>query len=511
MLLKSMINLPYKVVKKLIRASVYKPKAYRRLFSLVKDKRVSNLSRSIMGKIAYECFVNKMAPAAAYCEIANFLLNTGQPEVAQVFYQESLNLSLSPATYSLYLQCLLLSPACTDEQMQPVAAKYYDYFLSNINKYESHDNELNPHKKVRVGYLCHFFHNSVSQSLLIPFLREHDRDRIEVYCYSDAESHEVPDSVKKVANVWRDTKFLDDAELAALVRNDHVDVLLELNGHCVVNRYGVMARKAAPIQVSYYNQCGTTGISTIDYNLIGDEVQLDKSAHFYTESIYYIPGAAGIAEFSDDFPACAPPPFLKNGYITFGSFGAAHKVNAQVIKLWCKVLQKIPNARFYMKAGVLSHQNYFNLYQEMFAEQGISLDRIHLEGYSEHKKMLECYANMDIALDSFPHAAGTTTMEATWQGVPVITLCGERYCSQNGRSILSSIGHSELVAYSEEDFINKAIQLANNPQQLIHYRQTLREDFRRSPRGSAAILAKKLDNAYVDMWVRHCKKENVVR
>jgi protein O-GlcNAc transferase len=401
---------------------------------------------------------------------------------------------------------LVLSPSCTDEMMFPIATRYHNLFLNSAKKYTTYKNEIVPTRKLNVGYICHFFHNSVSESLLIPFLKQHNHDRIKVFCYSDTYPNEVSNEIKSVADVWHDTKKLSDTKLAKLIHNEKIDVLLELNGHCVINRYGTIAKRPAPVQISFYNHCATTGISSFDYTLLGDEITLSNSQPYYSESIYFLKGVSGVAEFPNNFPDCSPPPFLNNGYITFGSFGAAHKVNTEVVKLWCNVLKRVPTAKFYMKAGVLTHQEHLSAYKKMFTDEGIALDRIILEGHSPHREMLECYSQMDIALDTYPHAAGTTTMEAIWQGVPVITLSGERYCSQNGKSILNSVGHSELVAYSEEEFINKAVALAANHERLAQYRQCLREDFKKSPRADGKLFATKLEDAYLDMWDKYCSK-----
>lgn len=447
--------------------------------------------------------VQQTADAKIFTELASFFLNCGQPALAQECFKISLQFDNSPNTYSLYLQCLLLDPFCDDKKLFEEASKYNQFF-SHIKKYDHFVNDKNPNRKLNVGYLCHFFHNSVSQTLLTPFLKEHNHERINVFCYSDADPKEVPAHVRECATTWRDTLHLDDEALAEQVRADKIDVLLELNGHCFLNRYGVIARKPVPVQISYYNQCSTTGIDTFDYALIGDEVILDKSSSQYSEEIYFLKGVTGVAKFPTTFPDCAPPPFLKNNYITFGSFGAAHKVNAEVIKLWCKVLKRVPDAKLYMKAGVLSYDDYANSYKAMFRREGIDLARVHLEGHSPHLEMLQCYANVDIGLDTFPHAAGTTTMEATWQGVPVITLAGSKFCSQNGKNILESVGHPELVAFSEEEFVNKASALASDKKQIEHYRAQLRNDFKASPRANPKAFATKLEDAYIDMWQRYC-------
>lgn len=437
-----------------------------------------------------------------YCEMANFILNIGQPKTALKYYKLSLAHNHLPSTYSLYLQCLLMCPSIDEQSLFGEAFKYNEFF-ADVKPYKIVPKDLRANKVLKVGYICHFFSNSVSDSLLLPFLREHDKQQIQVYCYSDTAENEVPSNVEMIADVWRNTKHLNCASLAQIIKEDEIDILLELNGHCVVNRYDVLARKPAPIQINYYNQAGTTGMDTIDYILIGDHITLPEAAAHYSETPYFLKGISGIAIFPTSFPEVSPAPFLHNNFITFGSFGAAHKVNKDVIHMWCNVLKSVPDARFFMKAGVLTHKPFLDAYKKLFLSEGIDLERIKFEGMSEHLKMLECYSQVDIALDTYPHAGGTTTMEAIWQGVPVVTYSSDRYSSQNGKVVNTCIGHPELISYSEDEFIHKAVELANDKDRILLYRNNLRNDFKNSSLYDANRHARRLENAYRDMWLRY--------
>lgn len=482
-------------------------KSYDIVFKTLKKDRQLNKtkSRDTLTQIAQSFMLNNKPPALAFNEIAAFLMNSGHPEVGKIYYEHSLKLSLSPVTYSLYLQCLMLCPSCDEEQMHKIASHYDELFLKHIKRYEHYDNELSTERKLNIGHICHFFHNGVSKSLLTPYLKAHNRKRVNIFCYSDAQASEVSADIREIADVWRDTKDLSDDALAELIRKDKIDILIELNGHCVVNRYLTIARKPAPIQVSFYNIATTTGISAIDYVMIGDEMSVSKVDSYYTETVQYFKGVCGVAQFPDTFPdVTLDPPCLTNHFVTFGSFGGAQKVNKDVIRLWCKVLKRVPNSRLYMKAGVLTFEPYIKSYQQLFAAEGIDLNRITFEGFSEHIEMLKCYAKVDIALDTFPHAAGTTTMEATWQGVPVLSLYGDRHCMQHGKAILGSVGHPELICYTQEEFVEKAAQLAANSDQLIKYRKELRDDFKKSPRADIHAFASTLEDAYFDMWKKYC-------
>lgn len=439
-----------------------------------------------------------------YRELASFIVNIGHAYYARPYFKLSLTEKNIPLTYSLYLQSLLIDPLSNEEEIYQEALKYNQYY-ENIKPYKSHKNILDPHRKLNIGYVCHFFYNSVSQSLLVPFLNAHNRDRINVFCYSDADPAQVNMQTRAVADYWRETKHLNDDQLATLIRKDKIDILLELNGHVLSNRFGVIARKPAPLQVNYYNQSATTGLKGFDYVFVGEDIHLNQGR--YTEEVHKIKGVQGVAIFPDTFPKEAPSPCQNKNEIVFGSFGAAHKVNADVIKLWCKILKQIPHAKFFMKAGVLTFDPYLNVYKKLFVEGGIDLERIRFEGFEDHHTMLNRYADVDIALDTFPHAAGTTTMEALWQGIPVISLCAsERYCSQNGRIVLTAVGHPELVAYSEEEYISKAVELAADKPRLLHYRQTLRNDFKNSTLANAKSFVSRLENAYQEIWHQYCKK-----
>lgn len=470
---------------------------------ILQDTDLEKIEVQYTAKQIVENFVKTHTLDFLFLEIGSFILNCGHAAYARKYFEKSLEINNKPSTYSLYLQCLLLDNACDEQELYQKALRFNDYF-SNVQRYQSYDNSLITNRKLNIGYVCHFFFNSVSQSLLVPFLKAHHRDRINVFCYSDADPEVVTDNTKQVADYWRDTKNMSDHELAEKIREDKIDILLELNGHIIVNRYGVVARKPAPIQINYYNQSASAGLETLDYVLIGEGIEIDQSA--YVETVYRLEGVQGVSIFPEYFPDVSPAPCLSRDYIVFGSFGAAHKVNHEVVKLWSRVLKAVPNSMLYMKAGVLTFDAYLNVYKKMFRDEGIDIQRIRFEGFSDHKVMLDGYAEVDIALDTFPHNAGTTTMESLWQGVPVITLNGSRYSNQNGRIVLTCIGHPELVSYSHDEYVEKAVALANNKEKLIHYRNTLRDDFKRSQLANPDSFATRLENAYHDMWADYCSR-----
>ena len=454
-------------------------------------------------KIAVETAIVRGGGASEiFADIANLLVNAGEAESALLYYTKSLDLKPNRNIHSLYLQTLALSHRATDERIMQECLKSVDTYY-NINKLHEMPTTFrhkNANRKLKIGYICHFFHNSVSQSIILPFISSHDHNRVEVYCYSDWESSEVKPEVRASADHWRDTKNLDDNAFYDLVINDDIDIIIEMNGHTIINRYHACMRRLAPVQINFYNFAATCGIPCIDYIMIDDKIIEPSEEKYFTEKVYRLPNAYGVANFSNAFPEVAPCPFKKNGYITFGSFGGSHKINEYTIKIWSKVLHRVPNARFFMKAGAFTFDMHKDNFYRYFEKKGISKDRLLFEGWSEHQEMLNRYAEVDIALDSFPYNAGTTTLEALWQGIPVVSLCGNRLAARTGKSILTNLGHPEFVAYDEDEFVNIAVNLANNLSNLEHLRESLRDQFRSSVLYDAKLFATDLEDAYYAMW-----------
>lgn len=437
----------------------------------------------------------------ALLEASVFLANTGLPDYAVKTFESYLELEPESPIVHHYLQTLMYTtPEIYDHKYVYDAHVKWGNTLQSYPKYTSYPNQLTQNRKLKIGYTCHFITNSTSSTLLLPILKAHNKDNVEVFMYSDQDPAQTSEQVRNLVEHWRDTYGLDDEAFCNQVRKDQIDILLELNGHCIPNRYRALTRKPAPIQVNYYNYSSTCGVPGIDYYLAGEELQIDYLQPYYSEKIFHKKGIVIATPISDHFPDVNPPPVLKNGYITFGSFGQAHKVSREQIQLWCEVLKQVPNSRFYMKASALDFPISRTVFENHFSASGIDMNRITLEGASDYAILLTLYSNIDIALDTYPFGGGTTTVEATLQGVPVISLIGERVCSWHGYCNLHNIGHDEFICSSKSEFIRKAVELAGDHQRLIHYRHSLRDDLIRSPRGDLSRFISELENAYSEMW-----------
>jgi predicted O-linked N-acetylglucosamine transferase (SPINDLY family) len=366
---------------------------------------------------------------------------------------------------------------------------------------QPHSNDRNPLRRLRIGYISADFRRHSVAYFLEPLLAAHDRREVEIFCYADEiRSDAFTDRFRTYADCWRNITGVADADVAQLVRSDAIDILIDLAGHSVHNRLPVFARKPAPVQVSYLGYPDTTGMPTIDYRLtdaIADPPGVTEALH--TEQLIRLPGCAWCYRPLDNSPPVEDARATKT--LTFGSFSVASKINPPLIELWARLLRELPDARLLIKTGhglpSLAHPAIRN----EFARHGIGDDRLELVGFApdliEH---LRSYSRVDIALDTFPYNGTTTTCEALWMGVPVISLAGETHASRVGASLLSVVGLPDLVANQPGDYVAIAKGLAQDVARRTQLRRELRPRMQSSPLMDGPRLARSVEQAYRTMW-----------
>lgn len=366
-----------------------------------------------------------------------------------------------------------------------------------------------PERRLRIGYVSHDFRRHSVAYFLEPILRHHDHASFEVYCYSNLlEGDQVTERFRELADQWRDISTLSEQAVVELVREDRIDLLIDLSGHTTGNRLGAFARKPAPVQLTYLGHPATTGLDTIDYRL-GDAITdpSDLSAGHYSETLRHLPRCFLTYQPSDDAPPISASPFVASGHVTFGSFNNLAKVNDEVIAAWARVLNTVPNSRLMLKFYALSSARGRKRIVDGFAAHGVAEDRLDLVAWSaganEH---LSSYNQVDIALDTFPYNGTTTTCEALWMGVPVICLEGERHSARVGASLLHAVGLPELLAKDAEELVHIAAELATDPERLAKLRLGLRERMAASPLLDHAGFTRNLESAYRDMWRTYCAR-----
>lgn len=366
-----------------------------------------------------------------------------------------------------------------------------------------HDNDPTPDRRLRVGYVSADFWLHASAMFLIPLLEHHDQQQVEVFCYADVIRPDATTARFKQLAQWRDTVGLSDEQIATLIRHDRIDILVDLKLHTADNRLLVFAHKPAPVQVTWLGYPGSTGLGAIDYRLSDpylDPAGMDES--IYSERTIRLPDTFWCYDPLDDrsIPV-APLPARANGFITFGCLNNFCKTNDATFAAWAKVLLQVPNSRIILLApeGTTRRRAL-----ERLLRDGIDPARIEFAPRQSRKSYLQLYHRVDLSLDTFPCTGHTTSFDSLWMGVPVITLAGARAVDRAGWSQLSNLGLPELAAHSIDQFVQRAVELANDILRLEELRATLRPRMENSPLLDAAKFARNIESAYRQMWRAWC-------
>jgi protein O-GlcNAc transferase len=344
----------------------------------------------------------------------------------------------------------------------------------------------------------------------MPLLQPHDRARIEIVCYAEiAHPDRRTDAFKALADQWHATVGLTDAALASQIRDDAIDLLVDLSGHTANHRLAVFARRPAPIQLSWLGYPCTTGLAAIDYRLtdaLADPAPAADALH--AERLVRLPHGFQVYVPPRPAPEVGPPPAARAGALTFGSFNNLAKLNDDVIALWARILAAVPGSRLLLKFHQLADAATGARYRARFAAAGIAAERVLLEpGIGDWTRHMARYGAVDIGLDPFPYNGTTTTCEALWMGVPVVTLRGDRHAGLVGASLLTRLGLTELIAADRDDYVAKATALAGDAARLASLRAGLRARFAASPLGDPARFARAVEAAYREVWTAWCRAQ----
>lgn len=369
-------------------------------------------------------------------------------------------------------------------------------------------NAVDPKRKLRVAILSPDLRAHSCAYFIEPLLRQLNRSEFELYLYHDHFREDaVSARLRSLAKVWRN--FVGQTGLAVeqAIRADAPDVLIDLAGHTgMTSRLPLFARRLAPVQITYLGYPNTTGLPAMDYRFtdaIADPVG-DADA-FATEKLVRFAPTAWSYEPPADAPEPNGPPCLANGIVTFGCFNTPAKINDAMLSLWARILKAAPIARLRLKGAGFGDATTRARYADRFAKLGVASLRVDLiERTADTKSHLAHYHEVDIALDTFPYNGTTTTCEALWMGIPVVSLAGETHMSRVGASLLHAIGHPEWSATSEDDYIRIATELIDDPAKLIGLRAGLRADLRRSPLFDHAGQADRFGDAIRSCWTEWC-------
>jgi predicted O-linked N-acetylglucosamine transferase (SPINDLY family) len=352
-------------------------------------------------------------------------------------------------------------------------------------------------RPIHVGYHCSSWQADYMRYQVLPFVRLHDRDAFRVFGFSSTSEQT---SATACFDGFDCVGSQSDADFRRTVRGREIDVLVELTGFSPFHRFSALAERCAPVQVSYINHTGTSGVLNVDYVLADSIAAPPHLDRYYTETIYRLPGSFFCFDYRGArAPEVADPPLLRNGYPTFGCFGSASKINERIVELWAQVLQAVPEARLLVRnAGLSSPANRAFLLQQL-QFFGAPPSRVRLLGGTDRDTILGNYSEVDISLDTWPHCGGNTIAESVWQGVPVVTLLGERFSMCYGASILHACGLGSLVADTPESYVAIAGRLAADPERLSSYRKDLRRMVVAHGFSDSQRFVRGLEDAYREM------------
>lgn len=449
--------------------------------------------------------------AELFNNLGNMLKLQGELDDAIDCYRRTLALKPDAVEVHSNLLLTLNSHPRSEEGLLPAHKEFARRHAERFYPRDPLDlpNDPDPDRRLRIGYVSPDFRRHSVAYFFEPILFAHNRDAVEVYCYADLlRPDEVTARMKARADGWREITGLSDDQVDRMIRQDQIDILIDLAGHTGHNRLLVFARKPAPIQVTYLGYPNTTGVETIEYRLSDADADPVRTSDACTERLVRLPRG-----FLCYRPHENAPPMRDlsaagagNAPVIFGSFNNYAKVTEDILKLWARILDSVPGARLVLKAESLSDPEVRQGLRAAFA--GVGGDPARLDPLGREPttaRHLSTYHRIDIALDTFPYNGTTTTCEALWMGVPVITLTGRSHHARVSTSILTRVGLTGLIAKSPDEYVNIAVNLARDTERRRQLSSSLRTRMRNSPLMDAPGFVKDLETAYRKMWQHWCK------
>jgi len=479
------------------------PQAYNHLGNALKDKEqldeaITDYRQAIRLKPDFAEAHNNLASALAY---------VGQLDEAIVAYRQAIRIKPNYAVAASNLIFIVQFHRSHDAGMIYEENRRWDrQFAKPLKKFiQPHPNDRNPDRRLRIGYVSPHFHNHCQSFFTIPLLSNHDREAFEIFCYADVRQPDVVTlRIRGCVDAWRSIVGTSDSEAARKIREDRIDILVDLTMHMANARPLIFARKPAPVQVAWLAYPGTTGLSAMDYRLT--DPYLDPPGlndQFYSETSIRLPDSFWCYDPLVTDLAVSALPAQTNGHVTFGCLNNFCKVNEPVLRLWAQVLRTVDRSRLMVLCPEGSHRQPL---LDLLQQEGISPDRIELIGRRPRLQYLELYHRIDMGLDTFPVNGHTTSLDSIWMGVPVITMVGNMILGRAGLSQLTNLGLPELMAQTPEQYVQIAADLAGDLPRLAELRRTLRARMQASPLMDAPRFARNIEAAYRQMWRTWCER-----
>lgn len=447
--------------------------------------------------------------AANYGHLGSLMMVAGRPYDAITYVKKALSLQKINVLHSSLLFLLNLVPTVSQSDIYQESMRWSKAYTSRLRRtIRNHFNTPNPRRKLRIGYVSGDFRQHPVGYHLRPVLAAHDRRMFDIFLYNAFPNCDpITEEFSGYVDCYRDISLKPNEKIDSLIREDGIDILVDLAGHTGFNRLMLFARKPAPVQISWLGYFNTTGMATMDYFISDAITSPAEDDPYFVEKIIRLPDIRFCYEPLSYAPDVAPPPLLRNGYVTFGSFNAIHKMIPDVMELWGRVLQAVPNSRLLIKSKSFRDEEIMNEFKNRFVALGIEHNRLELRPSSPHQEMLSEYGDMDISLDTFPYNGGATTCEAIWMGVPVVTLLGNTPIGRQTAAYLKQFGHTDWIASSPDEYVETAKSLASDVSQLKQVRTRLRSDMANSPLCDGRNFTRNLESIYRKVWEEWCADE----
>jgi protein O-GlcNAc transferase len=444
----------------------------------------------------------------ALASLGNALKDQGELDEAAASFRRALQRQPASARWhSALIHTLHFNPAHDAASISAEHQRWDEQFGDPAQQsFVLHANDRSPGRRLRVGYVSPDFRDHPVGRYITPLFEHHDREEFEILCYSGALRPDwMTERLRALAGEWRNTAGVSDARLTDMIREDCVDILVDLTMHTAGNRLPVFARRPAPVQVTWLAYPGSPGLRGIGYRLT--DAHMDppgEGAPWSTEEPVRLPDCWCCYQPAGDSPEINALPASSSGRVTFGSLNNFAKVNERVMALWTRILQAVKESRLLM---LCPEGRARERVRTFFGARGLKADRLELTGFLSRSDYLNLYQRIDLALDPFPCNGMTTTCDALWMGTPALTLPGAMPVSRAGLSLLSSVGLTEFVASSEEDYLRMAVAHSSDLPRLAKLRAALRPRMLASPLMDAPRFARNVEAAYRSIWQAWCLHE----
>jgi protein O-GlcNAc transferase len=443
--------------------------------------------------------------AALHDTVGNLYKDGGDLDAAISSFRKALELDPDAAAthsnlaYSLSFQSPDAAPILEE------CRRWSGRFAAGVSAYaHRRDLDADPHRRLKVGYVSPDFRVHCQSLFTIPLLGSHDHAAFEIFCYASVKR---PDDLTRriagFADVWRDVRTLGDDALCRLIRDDHIDILVDLTMHMAGGRPLLFARKPAPIQIAWLAYPGTTGIAAVDYRLSDPRLDPDGADADYSERTLRLPHSFWCyAPLADDLEVNVLPA-TGRGHLTLGCLNNPCKLTDHTLRLWSAVMQALPAARLLLMAPPGRHRERLS---RRLAAHRIAPERVEYRAFRPRGEYLRSYHDIDLGLDTFPYNGHTTSLDSFWMGVPVVTRVGRTSVGRGGLSQLHELNLLELAAESDEEFVDIAVALGNDLARLAVLRRELRPRLERSALMNAPLFSRHVEQAYRSAWQNYCKQ-----